>query len=753
MKTNSLSCVFRFLFGSVLFLTKFASAQTVAQTQYYFTTFAGASSAGSSDGVGSSARFNQPLGCATDGAGNTYIADTFNHTIRKVSSTGVTTTVAGKPGVSGSDDGTGGAARFNRPTGIVVDSTGTIFAVDSDSRKIRKISPAGVVTTLPVNLAGAPNPGSPYAVNSVGLALDAAGNLYTADSAEYVVQKITPSGIVTTVAGIMGQRGSVDGSVSQAQLSPTGGIAIDGSGIIYITENFSIRKITPGGNVSILTGVEDGTGTPASFANPKGVTIDTAGNLFVADSNDSAVRKINPSGGVTTFAGNLTKSGDDDGTGTDATFIGPSSIALDLAGNFLVTDSGTNTLRRISPAGQVTTLAGLSPEKSNGSVDGIGSAARFNSPTGMAISSTGDIYVADSGNGTIRKIAPSGVVTTVAGLAGQPGYLDGPVTAALFFDPTCVVIDSSANLIVNDYGNALIRKISPAGIVTTVASQPLVGRILDLAVDGPGNIYVTESSALQKIDLTGTVSTLESFTPIQGLFKGIAFDPSGNLYWSDLDASALFQLPVDSIGPNSIPTQARFPSGNAVGAIFVDGMGQIFGTDVPYFGDSRVFKAKMDGSIQTIGGQLYAWGNTDGIGAAALFNRPRGIVADGAGNIYVSCLDNTIRKGVPAGPPVIATQPQNVTVAVNNSVQFSVAGGGVPEPTYQWYFNGTAFSGATSNTLSFANARSTDAGDYTVVVTNELGSITSIKATLTVSASPTSTTGTATTPSGGGGSL
>jgi hypothetical protein len=277
-----------------------------------------------------------------------------------------------------------------------------------------------------------------------------------------------------------------------------------------------------------------------------------------------------------------------------------------------------------------------------------------------------------------------------------------------------------------------------------------------LAVDGPGNIYVTEKRAFQKIDPAGTVSTFGLTNSGENIFDSVMFDSVGNLYWSNPDESVLDQLPVASIGTNALPTQVRFTSGNAVGAIFVDAKGQIFGTDVPYFGDSRVFAAKMDGSIEAIGGQLYAWGNTDGVGAAALLNGTRGVVADHAGNIYVSCFyDNTIRRGVPAGAPVITTQPQNVTVAANNGVQFSVAAGGVPEPTYQWYFNGAAVSGATGGTLSFANARSTDAGDYTVVVTNELGSVTSNKATLTVSSSPTSTTPSSATPtdSGGGGSF
>jgi len=284
----------------------------------YFGTLAGkAGSIGSTDATGSAARFNAPSGVSVDTAGNVFVADGSNHTIRKVTSAGVVTTLAGTAGSSGSTDATGSAARFNSPFGVSVDTAGNVFVGDSGNHTIRKVTSAGVVTTL---------------------------------------------------AGTAGSAGSADG-----------------------------------------------TGSAARFDFPIAVSVDTAGNVFVADSSNHTIRKVTSAGVVTTLAGAAGFSGSTDATGSAARFYYPYGIFVDTAGNVFVGDSGNKTIRKVTSAGVVTTLAGTAG--SSGSTDGTGSAARFNSPRGVAVDTAGNVFVADSSNHTIRKVTSAGVVTTEAGIA------------------------------------------------------------------------------------------------------------------------------------------------------------------------------------------------------------------------------------------------------------------------------------------------------------------------------------------------
>jgi secreted PhoX family phosphatase len=300
------------------------------------------------------------------------------------------------------------------------------------------------------------------------------------------------------------------------------------------------------------------------------VAVDNGGNVYVADTSYSTIRKITPGGVVSTFAGAQFHSGSADGTGAAAQFYYPCGVAVDTAGNVFVADSGNGTIRKITPGGVVTTLAGTA-NSSDGSTDGIGAAARFRHPMGVAVDTAGNVFVAE-------------------GYDGSQGYHD----------------------------TNTIRKITPNGVVTT---------------------------------LTGT--------------------------------------------------------------------------------------AGVEGSV-------------DGIGTAAQFNSPQGIAVDNMGNLYVADSDNSaIRKGQFVGPPVITLQPQGQTVIPGSNVMLSVTAGSILGPTYQWYFNGTALGGATDSSLSLNSVLAANAGAYTVVVTNALGSVTSNQATLTVStATPVPAAG-----SGGGGAI
>jgi sugar lactone lactonase YvrE len=300
------------------------------------------------------------------------------------------------------------------------------------------------------------------------IAADAAGNLYVADTANNTIRKIDTNGFVSTLAGVPGSHGSKDGTGESARFWAPFGVAVDGAGTVYVadTGNNTIRKISTNGIVSTLAGwaghpgSKDGVGTSARFRNPWGVAVDTMGNVFVADMSNDTVRKITPDGAVFTFAGQAGSIGNIDGFGTDAQFNNPYAVAVDGVGNVYVADSANDVLRKITPSRVASTLAGLPGNA--GYTDGSGNNARLWNPQGLAVDSAGNIYVADTGNNTVRKITPMGAVTTLAGMPGETGTTDGVGKAARFNGPGAVTVDGAGILYVADTNNHAIRKIALA---------------------------------------------------------------------------------------------------------------------------------------------------------------------------------------------------------------------------------------------------------------------------------------------------
>ena len=443
------------------------------------TTIAGAPGiSGATDGRGATALFDQPGGVAVDAAGNVYVADTGNDTVRKITAAGQVSTIAGSPGTAGSTNGSAGAALFNAPEAITIDSAGNVYVADTGNNTIRKITLGGIVSTVagsPGVAGGQDGNGAAAQFNGPGaIAVDAAGNLYVADTLNNTIRKVTPAGVVTTLAGTAGVFGGQNGPAATALFGHCYGLTIDSAGNLYTTDvgNQSVRRITPQLIVSTVAGsgaagYADGTGSAAQFSDPWGVAVDATGNVYVGDYVNGTIRKVTAAGVVSTLAGTAAHSGSTDGTGAAAWFDGPSSAATDSSGNVYVADTSNNTIRKISWDGVVTTLAGTAG--AGGATNGTGAAARFNLPTGIVTDVSGNVYVTDAGNNTIRKITASGVATTLAGTAGATGSTDGPGITARFNDPTGITIDTSGNLYVTDTGNNTIRCITAAGFVTTLA--------------------------------------------------------------------------------------------------------------------------------------------------------------------------------------------------------------------------------------------------------------------------------------------
>jgi sugar lactone lactonase YvrE len=268
---------------------------------------------GAANGTGVSARFLDPAGVALDSAGNAYVADYGNSLIRKISPAGAVSTLAGMPDMTGSANGSGSAASFNRPVGVAVDSTGNVYIGDSANDAIRKITPAGVVSTFAGTLgtAGSSNTGTGLFHVPTGVAIDSTGNVYVADTFNDTIRKITSAGVVSTLAGSAGSAGSTDGTGAAARFDTPEGVAVDGSGNIYVADsgNSTIRKVTSAGVVTTLagsagtTGSANGTGAAAQFDLPLGVAVDSTGNIYVTDSLDALIREVTPAGVVSTLSG------------------------------------------------------------------------------------------------------------------------------------------------------------------------------------------------------------------------------------------------------------------------------------------------------------------------------------------------------------------------------------------------------------------------------------------------------------------
>lgn len=455
------------------------------------TTLAGSGVSGAMDGTAAAAQFFTPAAVAVGPDGTVYVADLNNQTVRKIAADGVVTTLAGSPRISGTVDGVGAAARFNRPVAIAVDGNGIVYVAEESGTGLRRIAPDGTVTTLAgtAGMVGSTDGNGAAARFGAlaGLAVDGAGDVWVADADSHAVRKVTSAGAVTTVAGKPTDHGSNDGSIAEARFHFPVGIAVDDAGNLYVADagNATVRKISAGGTVTTLagspgmTGTVDDTGPAARFRLPVDVAVDSDGNLYVADESDATIRKVAPGGVVTTLAGSPGSiNGETDGVGANAHFVSPRGVAIDDSRALYITDISTNTIRKLTPFGAVGSVSTVAGAATAGNTDGLAAMARFNAPVGVAVDGAGNLYISDLDNATIRKMSAAGLVTTLAGSAGHAGYADGLGATARFATPTGIAVDDAGNVYVADGQNSVIRKVTPDGKVTTVAGKAGVAQVV-----------------------------------------------------------------------------------------------------------------------------------------------------------------------------------------------------------------------------------------------------------------------------------
>ena len=452
-----------------------------------------------------------------------------------------TTGPIGPAGIAANTGATG-------PTGVPGLSSGVTFQLNHTSAG--PITYSTVVSTLAGSSQGLDNqPGTAAKFsNPSGTAVDSSGTVYVADSANHVIRKITSAGVVTTFAGD-GLSGSKDGTGSGAQFNTPSAIVINSSGTLFVSDsgNHCIRKITSAGVVSTFaggsSGFADGIGSNAQFNSPQGIVVDSLGNVFVADSGNHRIRSITAAGQVSTLAGQST-SGTIDDSGTSARFNTPTGIAIDSLRNLYVTDKNSHRIRKVTAQGGVSTLAG----STSGFTNDTGTSAQFNSPVGIAVDSTGTLYVADTGNHRIRAVSSTGVVTTLVGLSNS-GTSNGSPSQAQFNSPYSITVGTTGVFYVADYSNHRIRKIVvTASDPNEYVFTPFIGTLIT-----PLNIIPTTSSyivvperstnthvatfTIARMSMPSTTSIVGQWT--LGLNSSVALSTSpGSFYFEVLDGTS-----------------------------------------------------------------------------------------------------------------------------------------------------------------------------------------------------------------------
>ncbi len=649
-------------------------------------------------GDATAAVLNFPSYITIDNTGNIFFSDGSNHRVRKIDLSGIITTIAGNGTTSYNGDGIAATTAQLDPFGLAFNSSGDLIVSDRINCRIRKISGGVIETIAGTGAFGYSGDGGQATDAKIwgpwDLTIDRYGNILFIDADNFRIRKITPAGIISTIAGNGSVSTASDGATAAtAAVSSTGaGIVADTSGNVYFSEYNKIRKIDGSGILRTAaaqyysTGYsgDGGPATAAFFSDPQGLVFDRHGNLVLADQYNYVVRNINPSGIVHTIAGNnFPEFSGDKGDQMNAT-MAPRKIRFDTAGNLYFADNVFQTIRKISPSGKVTRVAGYGATAGYYNQDGdkaiLAALANYLS---VAPDRQGNLYIADRTTFRIRKVDNAGIIHTVAG-NGTAGYYGdgGPATNALIKGVDDIEADSAGNVYFSDPGNSRIRKISTTGIITTFAGNGTLGSTGDGGPATAARIYYP---------------------------REIAIDKHGNLYFADDTAQ------IRRVSPSGIITTI---AGTGVAGYSGDG-GPATAANITY-GDlsfdkqgnllicqhnNVIRKIDTSGIITTVAGTGTAGFSGDGGPATnALLKTGYGAQGDRWGNIYVADDSNGRIRFICAHDTIISSigiTASATTICAGSTVTFTSADTNAgATPVYQWKLNGSNISGATNATYT-----------------------------------------------------
>ena len=571
---------------------------------------------------------------AVDATGNLFIADWLNNRIRRVGTDGTIQTVAGNGiGRFSGDGGPAIDASLSLPQGVAVDGSGNLFIADTFNNRVRQVRPDGSIRTVAGNGdQGFSGDGGP-AINASlffpsGVAVDTAGNLFIADWLNYRIRRVSPEGVIDTVAGTGLPLSFGDGGLAiNASIAPSQGVAVDGSGNLFIAETSGnrVRQVSPDGTIRTVAGNGfegfSGDGGPAfnaSLGFPEGVAVDDAGNLFIADTENLRIRQVSPDGIIETVAGSgLVVFAGDGGPAAAATLDSPQDIAVDAVGNLFIADTGQHRIRQVSLDGTIRAVAGNGMGGFSGD-GGMAADASLGFPQGVTIDAAANLFIADSRNDRIRMVSPNGTIRTVAG-NGIPFFFGdgGPAIAASLAVPGDVAVDVAGNLFIADSFNQRVRRVGLDGIIQTVAGNGTNG------FSGDGGPAVGSSL---------------------GQPAGLVVDIVGTLFIADTGNHRVRRISPDGIIQTFAGNGIEDFAGDGEGAVFAsldspegvepDTAGNVLIADT---GNNRIRQVSPDGVIQTFAGNGIAGFSGDGGPATdASLSVPRGVVVDKGGNVFIA---------------------------------------------------------------------------------------------------------------------
>jgi sugar lactone lactonase YvrE len=587
---------------------------------------------GYADGPASQARFWGPAALALDSMGNLFVAD--YNAVRKITPAGDVSTVIGSPRTCGEQSGTGAGALLCYPYALAIDAADNLYVADYQGSTVWRIDAAASMSAWSTAFSCIE-----------GLAVSGA-LLYVGDSCGTGAIKTLDTGAPVALAPAV--FANING--------PIAGLSFDAGLNVFVADDTTIDEVTAGSVVSTLAGTQgvhgsaDGQGPAAQFgcipfyygANYIGTTGATAiatlpsGTSYVADFCHNTIRMVTSSGAVTTFAGTANVNGSANGTGSGALFFQPAGIVIDALGNLLVADYSNGMIRKITPAGVVTTYAGQTPHE--GHADGTAAQATFCYPYGIVADSAGNLYVSDTLNYVIRKIAMDGTVTTLAGKAGTAGASNGTGQSATFSYPQAMAIDAGGNLYVTDLLNRSVRKVTPAGVVSTFATSfgaPSFQELAGVAVDSSGNVYVTDRSGVYEVGPTGGVAT--KIASLSGA-SAITVAPSGTLY---VTAGSPFTSGVGAVYSLSPAHDLTLLTGaglsNRLQGIVMGGDGNLYVADLA---NSVIDQVTLSGTVTTVAGTTDLPIGTAPGGLPAKINSPRGLALLPGSSVSLAVVDS-----------------------------------------------------------------------------------------------------------------
>jgi len=731
-----------------------APAQTI-------TTYAGNDAIFTGNGrQATSVQLITPKGVAADAQGNFYVSATNMSMVFKVSSSGVISVIAGNglPGYSG-DGGPAVAATLHCPVGLVLDKNGNLYFVDSCNSVVRRVDPSGIITTIAGNGQGGDGgdggPATSASLNDpVALAVDAAGNLYIADWLDPRVRLVKPDGTISTLAGTGAGGYTGDGGLAiSATLGRPSGLAVDSAGNVYVadTYNNAIRKISTSGIITTVAGGtwgysgDSGPATKAAMNTVLGVAVDSSGVIYISDSANERIRRVDQSGTITTFAGNGTAGfSGDGGPASQAMLSTPQALAIDSSGALLVVDGDNSRIRRVA-GGSIATVAGSTVTLGDG---GSAPLAVVPGPNGLATDGAGDLYIAVPSQNRIRKVAPTGVITTVAG-TGVTGYTGdgGPAILATLNGPQDVATDSAGNLYIAE-GNEIRRVDASTGKISTFAGTggccyqgngtagdggPATAAILyyptSIAVDAGGNVYFTnqvqlpngvqQGARVRRVTPDGIINTYAgggygfggdngpATAALLGRDLRIATGPDGALYIADRDNSRVRRVdPVTKIIATVVGNGQSANSGDggqatAAGispwSVTVDKQNNLYVGCVAY-----VRQVTPAGIISAaVGSGAFAYAGDGGPALAASLEIASPLALDGAGNLFIADGANNRVRIVRAATAAIAVSPDSFDFTAAASQTFTVSANG--SGTLAWAAVASTVSGGAWLTVSPAS--------------------------------------------------